>query len=211
MIDAGVKVHAKKDTNLVEARSAIARARVLAKVRATMLAVGFAELLFASFAVGALCGPAPLSIFELLFGFTAATLIGATLALFVAAVRVDRGAKLRGHVVEGRHRRSIALFEDHLVIGKEIVLFSSISSAELEGSALVLRYTDPEYEGAVLRELVGERRLLSEIQEAARSHSAIGEGASSAPGGSTDAGSNEATESGSGRIPDRGSGTGDRA
>ena len=56
------------------------------------------------------------------------------------------------------------MFDDHLMIDQEIVLLSTVDTAELKESSLLLRYRDPRFDGRLLRELEGDKSLLKRLQ-----------------------------------------------
>jgi hypothetical protein len=151
--------------DLAEKQDAILRRRAIEATWAVIWAVGSAELMFAAFAIGSSFGPTPLRPVEILFGSTVFFLSGAILSFRLARRRQERGAHLRARVREGRKEHRVVVFDDHLMIGSEVVLKEALTSAELDDRGLVLRYRDPRYEGAVLRELTGERRVLEEIHK----------------------------------------------
>jgi hypothetical protein len=137
--------------------------RIAIAARALLSSLMVAQVLFASFAVGAHFGPVPLRPLELLLGSSMAILFALVVAPAVIRRRLEDGATLTASLREGRKTTRVVLFDDYLVLGPEIVLKASITSAEIDGSVLVLRYRDPRFEGVVLRELSGETPLLERI------------------------------------------------
>jgi hypothetical protein len=148
---------------------AIRKNRISAAARSLALCLGVAQLLFASFAVGTAFGPAPLRPLELVLGFALTIIFGASAWPLLLRTRLEHGARLVSVLREGRRTTRTVVFDDHFVLGPEIVLCDSIVSAELDGSVLVLRYKDPRYEGVVLRELSGPSDVLRMMASALKS------------------------------------------
>jgi hypothetical protein len=154
---------APENVELTEKQNAIVRRRAMDATWAVLWSIGSAELMFASFAIGASFGPVPLRPIEVLLGSTAFFISGAILSFWLARRRQERGARLHARVREGRKEHRVVLFDDHLTIGGEVVLREAITSTELDDRGLVVRYRDPRFDGAVLRELTGDRQVLEEL------------------------------------------------
>ncbi len=146
----------------------IKRQRTLQSVAGALSSVVVCQVLFASFAVGHQRGPTPMTPLELIAGVTLALVLGIAFALPTIRRRLETDAEFRLGAVEGRHKRRVVLFEDHLVIDQDVVLLPAIDKAELKGTGLVLRYRDPTLEGPVLRELEGEESKLKRLQSELR-------------------------------------------
>lgn len=142
----------------------IRRRRSLQAANSALTAVVIVQLLFASFAIGHALGPAPMRKVELLVGIALSFLVGVGAALPFVRRRLESGAKLRVDVTEGRHRRRVLLFSDHVVLDQEVVMLEQIRSVERKGGRLVLKYHDPAHGGPMLRELEGDPRKLEELE-----------------------------------------------
>jgi hypothetical protein len=152
--------------NISEQHFRLRKQRIAIALRALVASLMTAESLFAAFAVGAYFGPAPLRPLELLFGVSVAVVLALAVAPAVIRHRLEEGAKLITLLKEGRKTIRLALFEGHVVLGPEIVLRGAIISTAIDGPVLVLRYRDPRFEGAVLRELSGDAGVLRQIEAA---------------------------------------------
>lgn len=123
--------------------------------------------MFGSFVLGAALGPGPLRRIEVILGNAVAVTLG--IAFFAITFRrsLAWGAVLVADVLEGhrRGRRRIVVFSDHLLIDEEIVIRAGLT-AQLEGNAVVIRYTDPHLLGPVLREFAGDRAILESLRSA---------------------------------------------
>ena len=145
--------------------SEIQRQRSVDATWAVVSGIGTAELLFASFAIGTSLGPAPLRPLEVLVLSTLVFILGGVASLIISKKRHEKGARHVVRVDEGRKHTRIVVFEDYFTIGNEVVLKADVRSASLEDQKLVLRYKDPRFEGAVLRELSGARADLAGLRE----------------------------------------------
>jgi hypothetical protein len=133
----------------------IRRQRALKAANAALSAIVMVQLLFASFAIGHALGPSPMRRLELVAGIALSFVIGIVLSLPFVRRRLESGAQLKVDVTEGRHRRRVLVFDDHLVLDQEVVMLDQVTSADLEGGKLVLKYEDPVHGGRMLRELEG--------------------------------------------------------
>jgi hypothetical protein len=141
----------------------IRRHRSLRAANAALSAIVVVQLLFASFAIGHALGPAPMRRLELVAGIALSFLIGIGLSLPIVRRRLESGASLRVDVTEGRHRRRVLVFDDHMVLDQEVVMFDQVRSTDLDGNRLVLKYDDPIHGGRMLRELEGTRHGLADL------------------------------------------------
>ena len=139
----------------------IRRQRAIKAANAALSAIVMVQLLFASFAIGHALGPSPMRRLELVFGIAMSFILGIVLSLPFVRRRLESGASLKVDVTEGRHRRRVLVFEDHLVLDQEVVMFDQVKSADVEGGKLVLKYDDPIHGGRMLRELEGGEALTS--------------------------------------------------
>jgi hypothetical protein len=121
------------------------------------------ELLFSSFAIGAAFGPGPLKLFEVFLGVSGALVVAVVASIPVIRRRLERGAQLIATVQEGRRKIRALFFDDHFMLGPEIVLRPMVTTVELEKDALVIRYQDANYGGVVLRELGGDPETRARI------------------------------------------------
>lgn len=144
----------------------IRRTRSLRAANGALVAIVVSQLLFASFAVGHALGPTPLRRLELAAGIALSFLAGVALALPVVRRRLEAGARLRADLSEGRHRRRVLLFDDHMVLDQEVVMLADVESAARDGRKLLLRYADPAHGGRMLRELSGD---VQEVDDLVRS------------------------------------------
>lgn len=142
-------------TALADRQAALAERRAKGATLAFFIAIGSAELMFLSFAVGSALGPFPLRPLEIVLGSTASFALGAGAATLMARRHLLKGSRFSCVVVEGRKKHRVVLFDDYLTIGREIVLREAIESVVVEARGLVLRYKDPKHDGPVLRELSG--------------------------------------------------------
>lgn len=149
---------------------AIERRRFRANLKAGWLTAGVVLLLVGSFMGGYGLGPAPFRPVEVVVGASLLALVAAVLVFLgpIARGRHIRGARGVWALREGRLERKVVLFDDHLCIGAEIVLRSTMQRVEREGDRLVLRYQDPVAAGPLLRELTGSPAVLEEITAALR-------------------------------------------
>jgi hypothetical protein len=154
-------------TELAETQSAILRRRAIEATWAVLWSVGSAELLFASFAIGATLGPVPLRPIEVLLGSTVFFAIGVIASFWLARKRQEAGSRFQTRVRDGRHERRVVVFDQYLTIGPEVVIKEAITEVALDERGLVLRYRDPRFEGPVLRELSGETADLEELKKRA--------------------------------------------
>jgi hypothetical protein len=141
----------------------IRRQRALKAANAALSAIVMVQLCFAAFAVGHALGPAPMRRLELVAGIALSFVIGIVLSLPFVRRRVESGAELKVAVTEGRHRRTVLVFDDHLVLDQEVVMFDQVCSADVDGKKLVLKYDDPIHGGRMLRELEGRREGISAL------------------------------------------------
>jgi hypothetical protein len=142
----------------------IRRQRALKAANAALTAIVVVQLLFASFAIGHALGPAPMRKLELVAGIALSFLVGIALGLPFVRRRLESGAALKVDVTEGRHRRRVLVFEDHLVLDQEVVMLDQVTSADLDGNRLVIKYEDPAHGGRMLRELEGTPDGLSTLR-----------------------------------------------
>lgn len=149
--------------DLAERLDLILRRRASEATWAVVWAIGSAELMFGSFAIGSSFGPQPLRPLEVLIGSTAFFMTGAAVSFWLARKRQERGAKLHARVHEGRKEHRVVVFDDHLTIGNEVVLKEAIATVELDDRGLVIRYRDARLEGMVLRELSAEKEVLQAL------------------------------------------------
>src|SRR5688500_3421814 len=104
----------------VERHNAILRRRAMDAMWAVLFAIGAAELLFVSFAIGSAFGPVPLRPIEVLLGSTSFFIVGAIASFWMARRRQERGALLKTRVREGRKEHRVVVFDDHLTIAGEV-------------------------------------------------------------------------------------------
>lgn len=102
---------------------------------------------------------------ELLVGIALSFLIGVVVSLPLVRRRLESGAKLKLSVTEGRHRRRVLVFSDHLVLDQEVVMLDQVRSVERTGTKMVLKYHDPAHQGPMLRELEGDTRELEQLEQ----------------------------------------------
>jgi hypothetical protein len=133
----------------------IRRQRALKAANAALSAIVVAQVSFASFAIGHALGPSPMRKLELVAGIALSFVFGVALGLPLVRRKLEAGAHLKVDVTEGRHRRRVLVFDDHLVLDQEVVMLEQVTSADLEGNRLVLKYEDPAHGGRMLRELEG--------------------------------------------------------
>lgn len=153
-------------SDLAQKLDLILRRRASEATWAVVWAIGSAELMFGSFAIGSSFGPQPLRPLEVLIGSTAFFMSGAAVSLWLARKRQERGARLVARVREGRKEHRVVVFDDHLTLGGEVVLKEAIATLELDDRGLVIRYRDARLEGMVLRELTGDKQLLDALHRA---------------------------------------------
>lgn len=151
---------------LAERLTEIRKRRAVDVAWSVFLSIGLSELFFAAFAFGASFGPGPLTHLELILGLAGAFALGAAASYLVARRSVERHARFITRVEEGRRQPRIVVFDDYLTIDREIVPKMAIVDSALEPRGLVIRYRDPLYEGAVLRELSADRITLERLRAA---------------------------------------------
>jgi hypothetical protein len=166
--------------------TALERVALLRRLDGLLASVVVAQLFFSSFALGHWLGPRPMTSPELLIGAGAALGLGLLGAVLTARRRRERGAMLTAHVVEGRRRRRLAVFDEHLTLDGEVVLKDSLEPPRRPAEGhLVLRYRDPRHAGPVLRELEGDEAVLFRLERAlapSGSWASPGSGSSTQPG-----------------------------
>jgi hypothetical protein len=177
---------ATADDSALARVTALERVALLRRLDGLLASVVVAELLFSSFAMGHWFGPRRLTSPELLLGAGLALGLGLLGAAITARRRRERGAMLTVNVLEGRRRRRLAVFAEHLTLDGEVVLKDSLEPPRRPAEGrLVLRYRDPRHAGPVLRELEGDEAVLFRLERAlapSRSWASPGSGASSLPG-----------------------------
>ncbi len=142
----------------------IRRRRSVQAANAALTAIVSVQLAFAAFAIGHALGPAPMRRIELVAGIALSFLLGIALSVPFVRRRLEAGAHLKVDVTEGRHRRRVLVFDDHLVLDQEVVMFEQLTSVALEGSRLVVKYEDPIHGGPMLRELEGSIPRLVQLE-----------------------------------------------
>lgn len=143
----------------------VERRRRLNVVAGLLSSVAVGQLFFAAFAFGHARGPLPLRAIEVLAGMSGALFLSLLVARLMRRSRLEKTADRVLDLREGRHRRRVVLYPDYFVLDREVVLFASVQTADVEERKLLLRYLDPRHSGPVLRELSGSREALSRFAE----------------------------------------------
>lgn len=116
----------------------IRRARARTSFRALLISIATAQLLFWSFALGATFGARPLIMPELLSGALFSLGLGTLMSWPSIRRRLDADALASARVREGRKKRRIAVYEDHVVVDQQIILRASIQRVEADADILRL-------------------------------------------------------------------------
>lgn len=153
-------------TDLLSRLQEVEQRRRLESVAGLLSAIAVGQLLFAAFAFGHAQGPTALRLTEVLAGLTGALLISVIAASLLRRRRLERRAERVLILAEGRHKRRIAIYERHLTIDDEVVLFDAVRGVEPSEGRLVVRYQDPRAGGPVLRELEGVSSALDDVARA---------------------------------------------
>ena len=123
-----------------------------------------AQLLFWSWVVGWLMGPAPMQPPELIAGALFTFAVGAALAFPFVRRRVEAGVALVLKLDENGRRCRVAVFDEYLTIGEEIVLRSAVQQVDLSGRVLHLTYAGASDRVSVSRSFTGGARDLSRLR-----------------------------------------------
>ena len=122
------------------------------------------QLLWGSFVIGYLRGPASMSLYEGLQGTALALALSLIVSRLLARRRRERSALWAVRLSERDKMCRVVRFEGYVTIGDEVVLDEAVQTADRDNGRLLLRYLDPRFSGPVLRELGGETEALDRLQ-----------------------------------------------
>ena len=135
------------------------------KRRAIFTSVLQTQLLFWSWVVGWVFGPANLSQREIALGFLFSVFLGIVSAFIGLRHYLERSAEAKLHLKEGKKKRRLVLYPGYFWLNNEINLRDSIERISVQEDSVTIRLTSSVQENGTERTFSGGPRPLETFQD----------------------------------------------